>query len=148
MDRMLIGEVLGRMGQLTAHDIDEVLSEQRATRQRFGTIAVSLGFCQPEHIWAAWCNQLDGRVDPVDLNAVGIDTQAVDCLPRELATGLKALPIRVWEDQLIVAVHEAASAEVMTELGRRVGMKVRCVLTSKEQLEKALESHYPSPQAA
>lgn len=148
MDRQRIGEVLGRMGQLSPHDIDEILTEQRATRQRFGTVAVSLGFCQPEHIWAAWCDQLNGRVELVDLTTVGIDAQAVDFLPREIALGLRALPIRVWEGQLVVAVSAESAAGAVSELGRRVGMVVKCVMTTEEQLGRALELYYPSPQAA
>src|SRR5215212_9344230 len=76
MDRQPMGELLARLGQLSPHDIDEILAEQRHTRQRFGQIAVSLGFCQPEHVWAAWCSQLNGHVDPVDLDEIGIDAQA------------------------------------------------------------------------
>jgi len=47
-----MGELLSSIGQLSSHDIDEILAEQRQTRQRFGAIAVSLGFCQPEHVHA------------------------------------------------------------------------------------------------
>jgi general secretion pathway protein E/type IV pilus assembly protein PilB len=148
MDKQRIGEVLGKMGQLSPHDIDEILTEQRATRQRFGTVAVSLGFCQPEHIWAAWCDQLNGRVELVDLATVGIDAQAIDCLPREIALGLRALPIRVWEGQLVVAVSAESVAGAVAELGRRVGMVVKCVMTTEEQLGRALETYYPAPQAA
>ena len=34
---------------------------------------MSLGFCQPEHVWAAWCSQLSGNADLVDLDEIGID---------------------------------------------------------------------------
>ena len=148
MQSQRMGELLGKMGQLSPHDIDEILSEQRATKKRFGTIAVSLGFCQPEHIWSAWSDQLNGRVEMVDLTTIGIDIQAVDCLPREVALGLRAVPIRVWEGQLIMAVCEPPAAGAVVELGRRLGMTVKCVMTTVEQLEKALEIYYPAPKAA
>jgi hypothetical protein len=148
MDRQRMGELLGKMGQLSPHDIDEILSEQRATRQRFGTIAVNLGLCQPEHVWAAWCDQLSHRLDVVDLDLIGIDAQAVEYLPRELALGLRAMPVRIFEHQLVVAVGDPSGASGVADVARRVGMLVRCVLAGDEQIEKALAKYYPPLQAA
>jgi hypothetical protein len=143
MDRQRMGELLAGIGQLTPHDIDEILAEQRHTRHRFGAIAVSLGFCQPEHVWAAWCSQLSGNVDRVDLDEIGIDAQAVECLSREMALGLRAMPVRIFEGQLIIAVSEASRAGGVAELTRRAGMVVRRVLAEDAQIEKALGEYYP-----
>jgi len=143
-----MGELLSSIGQLSSHDIDEILAEQRQTRQRFGAIAVSLRFCQPEHVWAAWCSQLSVRVDVVNLDEIGIDAQAVECLPRELALGLRAMPVRVFEGQLIVAVGDPSRASGVAALARRLAMQVKCVLASDAQIDKALNQYYPPYQAA
>lgn len=143
MDRQRMGELLAGIGQLTSHDIDEILAEQRHTRHRFGAIAVSLGFCQPEHVWAAWYSQLSGNVDRVDLDEIGIDAQAVECLSRELAVGLRAMPVRIFEGQLILAVSEESQAGGVAEVARSAGMVVRCVLAADAQIEKALGDYYP-----
>jgi type IV pilus assembly protein PilB len=143
-----MGEILSQIGQLSSHDIDEILFEQRQTRQRFGAIAVSLGFCQPEHVWAAWCSQLSGNVDMVNLDEIGIDAQAVECLPRELALGLRAMPVRLFEGQLIVAVSDPSRASAVADLARRIGMQVKCVLANETQIDKALTEYYPPYQAA
>lgn len=148
MDRTRMGELLAQIGQLSPHDIDEILSEQRHTRQRFGAIAVSLGFCQPEHVWAAWCSQLSGHVDVVNLDELGIDAQAAECLPRDLALGLRAMPVRLFEGQLIVAVSDPSRASGVADLARRVGMDVKCVLATERQIETALAKYYPPLQAA
>jgi hypothetical protein len=148
MDRERMGELLAKLGQLTPHDIDEILAEQRHTRQRFGAIAVSLGFCQPEHVWAAWCTQLNGHVEPVDLDALGIDAQALEFLPRELALSMRAMPVRVFESQLVIAVDDITRAACVSEVARRVGMDVKCVLAPEEQVETALAKYYPTLQAA
>ena len=147
MDRQRIGELLAGIGQLTPHDIDEILSEQRHTRHRFGAIAVSLGFCQPEHIWAAWCSQLSSSVDSVDLDEIGIDAQAVEFLPREQAITLRAMPVRFFEGQLIVAVSERSRAITVVEASRQTGVAVRCVVASQMQIETALAKYYPELQS-
>jgi hypothetical protein len=143
-----MGELLAGIGQLTPHDIDEILSEQRHTRHRFGAIAVSLGFCQPEHVWAAWCSQLSGNVDAVDLDEIGIDAQAVECLPRDIALELHAMPVRIFEGQLILALSKASRADGVAEVAKSAGMVVRCVLANDAQIEKALSDYYPPEMAA
>ncbi|MDB5319397.1 MAG: type secretory pathway, ATPase PulE/Tfp pilus assembly pathway, ATPase PilB [Phycisphaerales bacterium] len=148
MDRARMGELLYRIGQLSSHDVDEVLCEQRQTRQRFGAIAVSLGFCQPEHVWAAWCSQLSGNLDRVNLDEIGIDAQAVECLPRELALGLRAMPVRLFEGQLIIALSDPARADGVAEMARRIGLQVKFVLADDAQIQRALLQYYPPYQAA
>jgi hypothetical protein len=134
-----IGELLGQMGTLSPHDIDEILSEQRATRARFGTLAVSLGFCQPEHIWAAWSSQIHGHPPLVDLDQMGIDAQAIECVSRQLALDHHAMPVRLFEGQLFVAMSDPAK---LHDLAVHIPMPVRCVLASDEQISRALDAHY------
>src|SRR5271168_4651622 len=106
MSRIRIGELLGKMGKLSGHDIDEILQEQSATGHRFGDIALTWGMVQPEHIWLAWCDQLQETAERVDLDSFGIDAQATTRVPAELARRLHAMPIRLTEDQLIFAVSD------------------------------------------
>lgn len=145
MERHRIGDLLHQLGQLSSHDIDEILAEQRISRQRFGEIAVSLGFCQPEHIWTAWWSQLGGNGELVNLDQIGIDAQAVDCMPPELALGLRAMPVRVCENQLVVAVADPSRVSGVAELARRSRMDVKCVLAPHEQIERALYIYYAMP---
>src|SRR5438270_2166478 len=108
MSRMRIGQVLEQMGRISGHDIDEILHEQSSigARKTFGEIALTWGLCEPEHIWKAWANQLEGNCERVDLNMVGIDSQAVSRLPRELAWRFCAMPVRISEDELVIAISD------------------------------------------
>src|SRR2546423_848682 len=58
MCTLRFGEILGRLVNLSGHDVNEILEEQNATHQRFGEIALSWGLCAPEDVWQAWCDQL------------------------------------------------------------------------------------------
>ena len=143
MDRQRMGDLLSRIGRLTPHDVDEILAEQRQYRRPFGQIAITLGFCEPGHVLSAWCSQLACRIEAVDLDRIGIDAQAIEFVPREVAIGLPALPVRVWEGTLVVAINDPAGAGGVAELGRRLGMDVRCVLAPAGQIEKGLARYYP-----
>src|SRR5438046_1826862 len=83
--RARIGELLSRMVPLSGHDVEEILQEQSATRRRFGEIALAWGLCRPEHVWDAWCQQSENGTETVDLDKIGIDSQAAAMLPAALA---------------------------------------------------------------
>ena len=140
-----IGAVLSRMGQLSPHDINEILTEQRTTGARFGEIALALGLVQPEHIWAAWCAQLERQLERVDLDEIGIDTQAVERVPAELALGLQVVPVRLCERELVVAVSDAGRVAGLADLAQRTNLSVRCVLADAGQIARALATYYSNP---
>ena len=143
-----IGAVLSRMGQLTPHDINEILLEQRTTGARFGEIALALGMVQPEQIWAAWCAQLAKQLEWVDLEEIGIDAQAIERVPAELAVGLQVVPVRICERELIVAVADAGRVAGLVDLAQRTGLSVRCVLADGGQIARALSRYYSTPSLA
>jgi hypothetical protein len=143
-----IGAVLSQMGQLTPHDINEILAEQRTTGARFGEIALALGLVQPEHIWAAWCAQLAKQLERVDLYEIGIDAQAIEQVPAELARGLHVVPVRLCERELVVAVADATRVAGLAELAQRTNLSVRCVLADAGQIAGALSTYYSTPTLA
>ena len=139
-----IGDILRRIVGLSGHDVDEILQEQATTHKRFGEIALSLGLCQPEHIWAAWSHQLRTQRQRVRLSETGIDTQAIPHICHELARKYHAVPIRSYEQRLIVAVTEPWHEIAISELPRLLTKKDVCfVLADRDEIERALADHYP-----
>ncbi|MBV8780792.1 MAG: hypothetical protein JO353_05280, partial [Phycisphaerae bacterium] len=105
-----IGDILSRIIPLSGHDIEEILQEQRSSHRRFGDIALAMGLCQPADVWRAWSGQLDcpeGGVRHIDLDAVGIDSQAIEFMSAIDARRWTAIPVRVFGDELVVAVDRA-----------------------------------------
>jgi type IV pilus assembly protein PilB len=143
-----IGERLSNMVPLSGHDIEEILSEQGTTGKRFGDIAIQLGLCSPEHIWRAWGNQLAEKPQRRDLDEFGIDAQAVEHLPRQVAVRYHVIPVRMLGDELVIAVDEAAYPEVAKELIALLGSKLIFVLSSHTQIARAIRSYYPQCTAA
>jgi hypothetical protein len=145
-----IGELLSQMVPLSGHDIDEILQEQSATRKPFGDIALAMGLCRPEHIWKAWCGQLLIDSDPrrIDLNTFGIDTQAIGYIPHQTARQFNVIPVRVLGDFLVVAAADRSMIDQAAPLAEIAGKQVRFVLTDAQAIRRAIESYYPSLQAA
>lgn len=143
-----IGERLSHLIPLSSHDIEEILAEQGATGRRFGDIALRMGLCRPEHIWAVWRDQLAECPQRVNLNEFGIDAQAVAHVSRELATRFHVVPVRVLNDEIVLAVDESAFPEVAGELASMLHDKVQFVFSSHQQIASALRTYYVRAAAA
>lgn len=146
MSRMRIGQVLERMGKLSGHDIDEILHEQSSNKsgKAFGEIALQWGLVQPEHIWRAWADQLGEGAERVDLNEVGIDAQATARLPRELAHRFCAMPVRLVDDEVVIAVSDAGHVPVLEELQHTLGSRAHFVLAEAGQIREMIGRYYPA----
>ena len=144
--RPRMGELLSQMVALSGHDVEEILHEQRTSTRRFGEIALSWGLCQPEHVWSAWCRQVQdgGGHETVDLDRNGIDAQAVAQLPAELAHRFRAIPIRSSDVEVVVASDAALSERVREELAQLLKKHVKFVVAAKQQIDTAIAVYYPA----
>lgn len=145
MSRPLIGQVLSRMGKLSAIDIDEILAEQAFSRRRFGEIALSWGLVEPEHICDAWCSQLGDGPEILDLGSLEIDESALTCLSGEMARQTHLMPIRIVGDQLILATARLLDSGQATEIAQLAGREVRFVKAEQSQIDEAIELYYARP---
>lgn len=137
-----IGELLRRLVPLSAHDVDEVLQEQRGTPRRFGEVAISLGLCRPEHIWKAWAAQTTDTVQRVDLNEVGIDSQATALLPLDVATRFSAIALRASHDQVVIATSAACFEEAAIALPEILKTNIKFVIAEEKQIQDAVGHYY------
>jgi hypothetical protein len=148
MSQARFGELLGRLVNLSRHDVDEILEEQSSTKHRFGEIALSWGLCAPEHVWQAWCDQLLEQVQKVDLEKLGVDSQAAAMIPRDMAIRLNAIPIRCMGRVLIVAVADHNTDHIASELRKFTDMALRFVVADAQQLKLTLGIYYAEHAAA
>jgi hypothetical protein len=140
-----IGEILSRIIPLSNHDIEEILQEQRATHRPFGDIALAMGLCQPQDIWQAWSGQLDGpdgTPRSVDLDSIGIDSQAIEFVSAKEARRWHAIPVRIFGDELVIAIDQASGPRPASQVHVRPGLHVKYVLADRAQIERAIESYY------
>lgn len=137
-----IGELLRRHVPLTTHDIDEILHEQSHTRRRFGDVAMALGLCSPQDVWAAWCEQIKDSIEHVNLDDIGIDAQATKLLPPAVARACGAVAVRCTDTHLVVATSDVGFERTAAELPHHVSRRLRFVIAPPEQVERAVRAYY------
>jgi hypothetical protein len=138
-----IGELLSRIIPLSEHDVQEILHEQAASNQKFGDIALQLGFCKPEHVLQAWLHQLETRTERVSVTRIGVDAQALAHLNRALAVKYIALPIRAIGNEVLLAVAHVPSEDDLAAIEKHAGLRVKLVLADEAELKLAIERYYP-----
>ena len=144
MSTMLFGECLGKVVALSTHDVSEILETQAATRRRFGEIALSWGLCRPQHVWQAWWEQLAHHTPTVDLTRTGVDAQALAHVPPAVAREFRVVPLRCFDEQLVLATSEHALSRARAELPPLLGKHVRFALVLGDQLDAAIDAYYPA----
>jgi type IV pilus assembly protein PilB len=137
-----IGQILLDMGVLTSRDVEEILEQQQRTGRRFGQIALAWGLATPEQIWTAWSKQLADHDHHVDIDEVGIDTNAVEQVSGVIARYYNIMPLRLWGDNLVVAVPENGDHRSLDELPILLDCRVHACLCSPEQVNKYLDKVY------
>ena len=144
MGAMLFGQCLGRVVTISTHDVSEILEHQAATRRKFGEIALSWGLCRPQHVWQAWWEQLAQGTPRVDLTKIGVDAQAVGHVPSEVARQFGVVPLRRFQEQLVIATTQEGLARARADLPRLLGKQIKFVTADPAQLGDAIAAYYPA----
>lgn len=143
MGRKQFGACLGKIVPLSSHDIAEIVEEQAASGRRFGEAALALRLCRPHHVWQAWWEQLGESVETVDLNVIGVDTQALAHVPASAVRDFGVIPLRVVRDELVLAASSDSIARATERLPAQLRKKIRFVQAASEQIASAIERYYP-----
>ena len=101
-ERMILGQVLKRMGLLSEADIQEALSIQREKADLIGAILAEMGLVQQDNILGALGVQAGMEV--VSLDGAEIDASVIAKVPASLTTVYNVIPIKFENDTLTVAV--------------------------------------------
>ena len=137
-----IGQILSESVPLSEHDVEEILNEQKSTRQRFGDAALALGKARPDQVWDAWLAQL--REQPLDLTRFWPDPAAVSCVTSELALQFTFVPMRIRGNQLVVACGSDLSADAKWKIEHTCGVRLFVASAPPTAVMQALARLYPA----
>jgi len=86
---------------------------------------------------ASGCQTADPVSDPPSQDALA-------AVPRQIATRLRAIPLRIEDGALVVAISDPLDIPRLSEVSLASGRSVRPVLTTRSLLEHAIRLAYPS----
>lgn len=135
----LLGQLLCRMGTLSADRLAEALEAQAADPRRLGEILVERGWISERLRARALARQLSLPEAPVPLEP---DPGATALLPMELARRAGVVPVRTSRRTLVLAMADPLDLEATEDIRFRTGRRVEVVVSWPGEIERALDRAY------
>jgi type II secretory ATPase GspE/PulE/Tfp pilus assembly ATPase PilB-like protein len=136
-----LGEALVALGQINPTQLLTAIEKQRSNRGvPLGELLVREGWVTREGLQAALVRKMGYPV--VDLTRFPAESEALTRIGKSLATRLKAMPLMIRQDRLIVAMEDPARAKALDEVEFAAGGKVIPVLALAGTLSEGLERSY------
>jgi len=136
-DRPQLGQLLVQSGHITPVQLDQALHEGSQTGERLGEIVVRRGWATEDDVAMVLADQWG--LAYVDRASIWFDGNALTRLSREDAQRLEAMPTRVEDGRVVVAVAEPTEHR-LAELRRVIGEPTVIVVVPKSALEAGLRS--------
>ena len=137
--RRVLGEILVESGLLTREKLDDALLKQRVSGKRLGTLLVELGAVEERALATALGEHFG--IDVTDLRHDSPDPEAVALLPEASARSLLALPLRLVEGTLQVAVADP-SDQLIEELQKVTAQPIALLVASSTDIRRAIDRSY------
>jgi hypothetical protein len=143
--RIPLGRLLVAQGLVSEAQVDEALFESGQTGERVGEILVRRGLLSEEHLAKTLAEQWG--LSYVDRASIWFDGDALARLSREDAQRLEAMPTRVQDGRVVVAVAEPTD-ERLAALGEVIGPDTVVVVVPRSALDAALSSELLASRAS
>jgi Type II secretion system (T2SS), protein E, N-terminal domain len=142
-----LGTLIFRAGLLAEEQLEDALQEGMRTGKRLGEVLIARGWIQERDLGRLLAAQKG--LPFVDVSASDAERAALETLPEDKAKLLVALPLRLEEGRLVVAVADPSNELMLENLRRALGTAPRLVVAPYPDLVQAIGGAYASaPQEA
>ncbi|WP_243374278.1 pilus assembly protein PilB [Geotalea sp. SG265] len=135
-----LGSILLRSQIITEQELLSALEEQKASGVRIGEALIKLGIVTQEDIDWALSNQLN--IPYVRLKKDNIGSEAVECVPGELARRYNLMPIFLSGNDLSIAMADPLNKEAIRELESTTGCMVTVSVGLIREIREMQELFY------
>jgi hypothetical protein len=135
--RVPLGQLLIQGGFLTQVQLDDALYEGSRTGERLGEVVVRRGLATEDDVARLLAEQWG--LDYVERSSIWFDANALARLSREDAQRLEALPTRVEDGRVVVAVAEPTEQR-LGALRELLGEETVMIVVPKSALDAGLRS--------
>jgi type II secretory ATPase GspE/PulE/Tfp pilus assembly ATPase PilB-like protein len=136
-----LGEALVSLGQITAKQLQDTIRKQRSSGGvPLGELLVRDGLVTRQGLQAALVRKMGYPI--VDLTKFPAERQALTRIGKSQATRLRALPLMIRQDRLVVAMEDPARAKALEEVEFAAGGKITPVLAMTGTMSEGLDQGY------
>lgn len=135
-----VWDVLVSWGKISEEQLQSAVDAQRGGTQELGEVLVSLGFVGKEDIARANAERL--RLEYVELTDKSVDRELMVLFPEKVLKRHRALPLRVENGRLVVAVSDPTNIHALDDLKMISGYQVSPVVATEDDINKAQTSFF------
>jgi type IV pilus assembly protein PilB len=136
-----LGEVLLESKKITKEQLEECIKESLERKVRIGEILVEKKYVTEEDLLKALSVSLG--VERCNLAEIPEVNQTVlDLIPEKIARKYSAVPIKVKDDALTIAMVDPANVIFKDDIQKMVGKKLSVCLASEKDVQEFIEKYY------
>jgi len=141
MHRQNLGEMLVAANLIDQVQMQIALAEQRQSGKRFGSTLVDLQFIDENVLAAFLSKQMD--VPCISLLHIDVPKKVLRKMHRELAIDCQAIPVRIDDGRLEVAMVDPTDIELIEKLEQAVGITVTPLIAPESSIQAMIDRFYP-----
>src|SRR5438105_9409287 len=135
-----IGELLLKEKRITADQLQQALTHQKAQGGKLGFNLVKLGFVKDEEITALLSKQYG--VPSINLAQFEIDSAVIKLMPDETAQKYQIIPLSRAGATLTIAMTDPTNVFAMDDIKFMTGYNVEPVVASETAVMEAITKYY------
>jgi len=136
--RRKLGEILVRLGAVSAEEIEKAVQMAKGAGKRIGEMAVEAGFVSEEDVAKALAKQFGvPYVDLTDERVAG--RVELGLLPEELVRKHHVLPLGKANGRLRLIVHDPMDIELLDMLRFRLNTDIEPILAPRSQIKSLID---------
>src|SRR5947208_364302 len=137
-----IGELLLKEKRITADQLQQALTHQKAQGGKLGFNLVKLGFVKDEEITALLSKQYG--VPSINLAQFEIDPGVIKLIPPDTAQKYQIVPLSRAGATLTIAMTDPTNVFAMDDIKFMTGYNVEPVVASETAVIEAIQRYYPA----
>jgi len=134
-----LGDILLQKNEITQEQLNEALKLQTGNGKKLGEILVEKGFITEKTVMLTLSEQLGLEI--VNLDNFHINLDATKLISEKLAKRTNAIPLKIINDKLIVAMSEPLNIFDIEDIEMESGKKAEVVLATKAQITSSIEKY-------
>lgn len=134
-----LGDILVLKKEITQDQLQDALKSQSGSNKKLGEILIEKGYITEAVMMTTLSEQLG--IDIVNLDNYNISLEATKLISEKLARRTNAIPLKVWNDKILVAMNEPLNIFDIEDIEMESGKKAEIVLASKKQINTAIDKY-------
>jgi type IV pilus assembly protein PilB len=135
-----LGEVLVSEGKITPEQLEEAMTIQRKGGRDLGNVLVSLGHASKADLAEALAKRL--RLEYVEITEKDVKRQAASLVDRRVLRKHGALPLRVEDGRLVVAMSDPTNFYALEDLAMLSGHPIRPVVALEDEIRRVFDKAF------